>query len=381
MTPSKARCYLVGARQVECRWQAGDHPPFLVPEDGVETRAQQVLDAVVRLNIETGRPVSSALVERYLQRPCSAATIRNVMKSLETDGYLEQPHTSAGRRPTDQGFRHFVDRMVECWPRARWDLPRPLARQVETGLAHNEGSHAMVKALAELLSALTSNISIILGPSWEQVRCLRVELYPKSQRRILMVLVLENAMVRTTLADPGEDILPRTLEDAGRLLSERIAGRTVAEIRDGVLASFRPGVTAASRCASRLARQGGDLFLDFETGELELEGVTNVLGEPEFATPGTLRNLVRFLESPRSIRDALQQLDRDAGGGLGVWIGRENPVGDLREFAVVSHRFPLAGREGILAVLGPRRMPYQRALTGIHTLRNGLRSLRGEEQQ
>jgi hypothetical protein len=134
-------------------------------------------------------------------------------------------------------------------------------------------------------------------------------------------------------------------------------------------------VTAASRCASQLAAQGRDLFLDFEVGELELEGVTNVLAEPEFGMPETLRNLVRFLESPRSIREALQLLDREAGGELGVWIGSENPVGDLREFTVVSHRFPLAGREGILAVLGPRRMPYHRALTGIHTLRDGLRSL------
>jgi len=347
----------------------------------MQTRADEILEAVVRLNIETGRPVSSALVEQYLQRACSAATIRNEMKALETDGYLEQPHTSAGRRPTDRGFRRYVDRLMAGWPLARWDLPRPLARQVETGLAHHAGNHAMVKALAGLLSTLTANISIILGPSWEQVRCLRVELYLKSERRILMVLVLENAMVRTTLADPGEDILPRTVEEAGRLLSERIAGRTVAEVRDGVLDSIRPGVTAASRCASRLAGQGRDLFLDFEVGELELEGVTNVLGEPEFATPGTLQKLVRFLESPRSIRDALQQLDREAGGELGVWIGDENPVSDLREFAVVSHRFPLEGREGILAVLGPRRMPYQRALTGIQTLRDGLRSLSGEERR
>jgi heat-inducible transcriptional repressor len=345
----------------------------------MNSRAQQVLDAVVRLHIETGRPVSSALVERYLQREFSSATIRNVMKTLEADGYLDQPHTSAGRRPTDRGFRHYVDRMLAGWPLARWDLPRPLARQVESGLAQHAGSHAMVRALAELLSSLTANISIILGPSWDQVRCLRVELYPKGGRRILMVLVLENAMVRTTLADPGEEIAPRTVEEAASLLSERIAGRSVAEVRDGVLKSFRAGVTAASRCASALADQSRDLFLDFETGELELEGVTNVLGEPEFTAPGTLRNLVRFLESPRSIRDALQQLDRDAGGGLGVWIGGENPVDDLREFAVVSHRFPLAGREGILAVLGPRRMPYQRALTGIHTLRDGLRSLLGEE--
>lgn len=342
------------------------------------TRADEILDAVVRLNIETGRPVSSGLVARLLRRAYSAATIRNVMKALADEGYLEQPHTSAGRLPTDRGFRRYVDRLLAGWPLGRWDLPRPLASEVAAGLQRHAGSHAMVKALAGLLSRLTANVSIILGPSWEQVRCLRVELYPKQQRRLLMVLVLENAMVRTTLADPGDSVAPRTLEDAGRLLSERIAGRTVAEVRDGVLDSFRPGVTAASRCASHLARQGRDLFLDFEFGELELEGVTNVLGEPEFGEPGTLRNLVRFLESPRSIREALQLLDREAHGHLGVWIGRENPVGDLREFAVVSHRFPLAGREGILAVLGPRRMPYQRALTGIDTLRDGLRNLNRE---
>lgn len=344
-----------------------------------QTRADEILEAVVRLNIETGRPVSSDLVARYLRRACSSATVRTVMKTLESEGYLEQPHTSAGRTPTDQGYRRYANRLLVSWPLSTWDLPRPLAREVEQDLARHAGSHAMVKALARLLSRLTANISIILGPSWDQVRCLRVELYPKTERRLLMVLVLENAMVRTTLADPGEDLAPRTIEEASRLLSERIAGRTVAEVRDGVLGSFRPGVTAASRCASRLAAQGRDLFLDFEVGELELEGVTNVLAEPEFGLPETLRNLVRFLESPRSIREALQLLDREAGGDLGLWIGSENPVDDLREFTVVSHRFPLAGREGILAVLGPRRMPYHRALTGIHTLRDGLRSLTGVE--
>lgn len=344
-----------------------------------QSRADEILDAVVQLNIETGRPVSSDLVARYLRRACSSATVRNVMKALESEGYLEQPHTSAGRTPTDRGFRRHVDSLLAGWPLKTWELPRPLARDVEANLARHAGSHVMVKALAGLLSRLTANISIILGPSWDQVRCLRVELYPKEERRLLMVLVLENAMVRTTLADLGEDLAPRTIEEAGRMLSERIAGRTVAEVREGVLGSIRPGVTAASRCASQLAAQGRDLFSDFEVGELELEGVTNVLAEPEFGMPETLRNLVRFLESPRSIREALQLLDREAAGHLGVWIGSENPVGDLREFTVVSHRFPLAGREGILAVLGPRRMPYHRALTGIHTLRDGLRSLTGVE--
>jgi len=338
-------------------------------------RADRILDAVVHLNIETGRPVSSALVERYLQRDYSAATIRNVMKALESDGCLEQPHTSAGRRPTDTGFRRHVDHVLRGWPVERWELPRPLAREVETGLQQRQGGHAMVKSLAGVLSRVTANVSIILGPSWEEVRCQRVELILQGARRLLMVLVLENAMVRTTVADPGEDVVPHTVEEAGRLLSERIAGRTVAEVRDGVLGSFRPGVTAASRCASALAGQGHDLFLDFELGELELEGVTQVLEEPELEQPGTLRNLVRFLESPRSIREALQGLDRRVDGALSVWIGAENPVAGLREFTVVTRRFVLDGRDGVLAVLGPRRMPYRRALSGIDAVCDGLNSL------
>lgn len=342
-----------------------------------QKRADEILEAVVRLHIETGRPVSSGLVERYLRRVYSAATIRNVMAALEHDGLLEKPHTSAGRCPTDLAFRRYVDRLVEQLPLTGWELPRPLVREIEADLARHAGSHAMVKALAGLLSRLTARISIILGPSWEQVRCMRVELYPKGYGRLLMVLILENAMVRTTLADCGEDLAPQTIAEAGRVLSERIGGRTVAEVRDGVLESFRPGVTAASRCASRLAAQGRDLFLEFESGDLELEGVTNLLGEPEFNEPGLLSNLVRFLESPRSIREALKLLDREADGRLGVWIGRENPVGELHGFTVVSHRFPLAGREGILAVLGSRRMPYQRAFSSIHTLRDQLYQLSG----
>lgn len=338
-------------------------------------RADEILDAVVRLNIETGRPVSSSLVERSLRRAYSAATIRNVMKALEHEGLLTQPHTSAGRLPTDRAFRRHVDGMLRGWPLGRMDLPRTLSRGVEDDLGRQQSGHAMVKTLAGVLSRVTEGVSIILGPSWEEVRCQRVELYLQGPRRLLMVLVLENAMVRTSLADPGEDVAPSTVEEAGRLLSERIAGRTVAEVRDGVLGSFRHGVTAASRCASWLAEQGRDLFLDFEVGELELDGVTQVLGEPELEQPGTLRNLVRFLESPRSIRQALQQLDRQVDHGLRVWIGGENPVRDLQEFALVMRRFTLDGRGGLLAVLGPRRMPYRRTLSGIDTVCDGLNSL------
>ncbi len=335
-------------------------------------RAWEILDAIVRLHIETGRPVSSGLVERYLQRTYSSATIRNIMKGLEDDGYLEQPHTSAGRRPTDRGFRVFVDRILAAWPLSRLETPRPLAREVEAGILRHTGSHAMVKVLAELLSHLSDSVSIILGPAWDRVRAVRVELYPKGNRRILVVLVLENALVRTSMITASHDYGDAVLTAAAQVLSERICGRTVAEIRDGVLPTILTDDSPVSRCAGDLAELSRDLFLEVEAGDLELEGVSNVLDEPEFAEPGTLKNLIRFIESPRTIRDVLRRLDRAAEGGLGVWIGAENPVDDLREFTVVLQRFPLDGREGILAVLGPRRMSYHRAFSGIDLLRANL---------
>jgi heat-inducible transcriptional repressor len=339
---------------------------------GNPQRGWEILDAIVRLHIETGRPVSSGLVERFLQRTYSSATIRNVMKGLEDDGYLEQPHTSAGRRPTDRGFRAFVDRILAAWPLSRWEAPRPLAREVEAGFSRHAGSHAMVKVLAELLSHLSDSVGIILGPAWDHLRAVRLELHQKGNRRILMVLVLENALVRTSVITASQDYGDATVAAAAQVMSERISGRTVAEIRDGVLPTIQTDDGPVSRCARDLAGLSRDLFLEMEAGDLELEGVANVLDEPEFAAPGTLKNLIRFIESPRTIRDVLRRLDRESDGALGVWIGGENPVDDLREFTVVLQRFPLAGREGILAVLGPRRMAYHRALTGIDLLRANL---------
>lgn len=340
-----------------------------------ETREWEILDAVVHLHIETGRPVSSGLVARLIRRAYSPATIRAVMRGLEDSGYLAKVHTSSGRIPTDTGYRIFVDRLLSAWPVRRWEQPRQMQRLVASDLRHFAGSAGAIKALASLLSKLTANISIILGPSWSSVRAIRVDLYPKESRRILMVLVLDNALVRTDLFSFRQEYPRAVIAEAARILSERIAGRTVAEIRSGVLNSFDAAASPASRCATDLAQRGRDLFADVEEGEIELEGVANVLDEPEFSDPGRLKALVRFLESPRTIRDALQRLNAEAGEGLGVWIGTENPIGDLRSFSLLSTPFDLGGRRGILAVLGLRRMPYQRAFSGIDVLRRSLQVL------
>ncbi|MBU0743021.1 heat-inducible transcriptional repressor HrcA [bacterium] len=340
-----------------------------------EDRRDAILDAVVRLYSGSGQPVSSSLVSRWLGGPVSSATVRAVMARLEEDGLLVKPHTSAGRIPTDAGFRAFVNRLL-AGVGALVPAPAAVLRpQVELELERSAGTHAMVKALASLLCRLTDSISIIMGPAWDSVRALRLDLYPKEGRRILMVLVLENALVRTGTFAVDSDYSPEILDDAARMLTERVSGRTVSEIRGGVLASLAPETSPAGRCAHEMAHLGSELFGDVETAELELMGVANVLDEPEFSDPDRLKKLVRFLESPSAIRETLQRLSPENEEGLAVWIGSENPVDDLQSFGMIASPFHLAGRQGILAVLGLRRMPYDKAIQGIHSFLQTLNRL------
>jgi heat-inducible transcriptional repressor len=334
-----------------------------------DARSLDILNAIVRLNIETGRAVSSGLVERAMQRRVSSATIRAVMKNLEETGYLEQPHTSAGRLPTDAGFRAFVDRLLAGWSLQRLQPPENLSRLAGQGLVTTTGGGNRIKSLARLLSLLTDNISIIMGPALVSVRAVRVDFYPQSLRRVLMVLVLENVDVRTGLVDLPEDTPAAVVEEASRLLSERVRGRTVGEIRQGVLDTVDLMGTPASRCATAMARGGREMFGDATEVGIEFEGVGNILEEPEFHDPEPLKALIRFMESPRQIRESLDRLNSASPDGFRVWIGRENPVGELKRFSLLTGRYDLDGRPGVLAVLGLRRMSYQRALHGMEILR------------
>lgn len=338
----------------------------------LDERSLAVLDAVVRLDLETGRPVSSGLVERSLQRAVSSATVRSVMKRLAEAGYLEQPHTSAGRRPTDAGYRVFVDRVLAGWALRRHDAPAGLQEQVRQGVRRAAGSQERLKLLAGLLSRLTDSLGIIAGPTLAEATVQRVECFRRGGGRVLMVVMLDDAAVRTGIVTLPDDPPEQVVAAAGRLLSARVAGRSLREAAAGLPDTVDLVDTPVSRCAARLGRAGRELLRGADAGEIEFDGVASMLVAPEFQEPAPLRALLRFLESPEGMRQVLQRLGEGTHEGFGVWIGQENPVAELRCFTVMTRRVPLDGRTGVVAVLGPRRMPYLRALHGLDALRSEL---------
>jgi len=340
----------------------------------LDDRSLAVLTAIVRLNLETGRPVSSGLVERGMQRAVSSATVRSVMKRLEDAGYLDQPHTSSGRLPTDAGYRVFVDRLLAGWSLRRHDAPAGLEDQVRQGVRRAAGSQDRLKLMAGLLSRLTDSLSIIAGPAMGEAVVQRVECYRRGSGRVLMVVILDDAAVRTGLVTLPDDPSEQVVTAAGRLLSERVAGRTLRDATAGLPGTVDLVDTPVTRCAVRLSRAGRELLRGADAGAIQFDGVASVLGAPEFQEPAPLRALLRFLESPVAMRDTLAQLGERTRDGFGVWIGQENPVDALRCFTVMTRRVALDGRLGLVAVLGPRRMPYLRALHGLDALRRELDS-------
>lgn len=334
----------------------------------LDSRSVEVLDAVVRLHGETGRPVSSSLVARFLPRSPSPATLRAVMKRLEEDGFLVQPHTSAGRLPTDAGYRLFVDRLRASWPLRRHDVP---AQMVETArrAAPAPGGQDRVRDLARLLGLLTRNISIVVGPSLDGVKVERLECFPRSSDRALMVLILDNGQVRTRLVDLQGDFPGAVVTEATEILGRRLRGRSLGQLRREPVPALDLVRTPATRCAAKLAAASRVLLEDLESGEVEMDGVGRVLEEPEFQDTEPLKALIRFLESPRAIRSALNRLYRSDSEPFGVWIGRENPLGSLKRFTVITGSVEMQEGRGLLAVLGPRRLPYQRTFQGLEILR------------
>ncbi len=343
----------------------------------LDERSLLVLTAIVRLNLETGRPVSSGLVERGLQRAVSSATVRSVMKRLEDAGYLEQPHTSAGRLPTDAGYRVFVDRLLAGWSLRRHEAPAGMEDQMRQGVRRAAGSQDRMKLLAGLLSRLTDSLSIVAGPTLSEAAVQRVECYRRGGGRVLMVVILDNEAVRTGLVTLPDDPPEQVVAAAGRLLSEQLTGRTLREATAATPGTVDLVDTPVTRCAARLARAGRELLRGADAGEIQFDGVASVLGAPEFQDPGPLRALLRFLESPDVMRATLAQLGARTADGFGVWIGQENPVDALQCFTVMTRRVALDGRMGMVAVLGPRRMPFLRALHGLDSLRRELGTTTG----
>jgi len=326
-------------------------------------RERKVLEAVIRTYVATAQPAGSRQLARRFGLGVSPATIRNTMSDLEEKGYLFHPHTSAGRIPTDTAYRVYVDTLlpVTALTEEQRDI---LAQQIAVG-----GSvETILRRAAQSLGVIAQELGLALGPRFDDTRLERVELVRLASDRLLMVLSLQGNAVRTIFVDANTEVADRSVADVTRVLNDRLAGLTLSEIRATLAQRLRDTTSGSDELLNVFIEEGSTLFdAALDVQDDVVLGQTSVLAEqPEFATAASMRRLVALTETRQYLAEVLRR--RSSENGVSITIGNEHGDAALEPFTLVTAPYHVGALNGVIGVIGPTRMPYDKVIALVtHT--------------
>lgn len=337
-----------------------------------DSRGQMILSAVINEHFITGEPVGSkAIAEKFANASgLSSATIRSVMGELEELGFVEQPHTSAGRVPTDKGYRYYVDNLLGVLSLSNDDLRLIGGRfGFESDLL--EAPDRLMERTSQLLSALSKNVGIVVSPSLAQDRLRHIEFVTLSDNRVLVVLVSAPSIVHNRIIRLNVALSKEELEQAANYLNAEFAGRSLSEIRTEILrlmheekALFDKLLQNAVILCSQSIEEDADSL-----GEVYVDGTTNILSKKDFADLERLRGLLATIGERSKLLQILNECvardEKPQSGAVQVIIGSENATPTLQNCSLISapYRIGDGSTVGSLTVLGPTRIEYARMIS------------------
>jgi heat-inducible transcriptional repressor len=322
---------------------------------GDDPRARQLLRTLIARHIRDGEPVGSQTLARHAGLDISAATIRNILADLEEAGLLSSPHTSAGRVPTAQGYRLFVDSLLQTRPLPEGELAR-LRQELPAGV----GTQALLGSASELLSAMTHFVGVVSAPRREQFAFRHIDFVPLDARRVLAILVfadndVQNRIIQTRRAyDAGE------LERIANYLNQHCAGRPLAEIRATLLHELQGARTEMEALLAHTIELAEQALVP-AGDDMVLAGQTRLMGVQELADLDRLRELFDAFARKREILQLLERTMR--APGVRIFIGEETGLAPLEGVSLVTAPYAAQGQVvGVVGVIGPTRMAYDRVI-------------------
>jgi heat-inducible transcriptional repressor len=339
--------------------------------EGLSRRSSEVLRAIVQTYVETGEPVASRTIARRRKEPLSPATIRNIMSDLAEMGYLEQPHTSAGRVPTAKAFAHYAAAVAA-------GLREVAANErMREELARVGSPDECVQQASHLLTSLTRNVGIAAAIPASAQQLDQIDLIRLPDRRILMIVVTRDGLVHNQVAHLPEPVTQDDLQSIRNFVNQHFAGWQMRDIRAELDRMVREERAAYDLLLGRLQLLHAQGLLSFELPpRVYLEGASNLLGLDLHITRERLRELFHALEEKQRLIELLDQYLDGSESGLQFRIGLGEAHPALREFALIGIRVEgPGGLETRLAVLGPMRMHYPRVMSAVVQLRSLLKSL------
>lgn len=322
-------------------------------------RAQRLLKVLVERYIREGQPVGSKTLLRDSGLPVSAATVRNIMAELEERGYVVSPHTSAGRIPTQQGYRFFVDVLVTMSP-----LENHILTNLKMELDAEKSADELVASASVLLSSLTRQAGLVTMPSRQRLSLRQVEFLPLSGKRILVILVVNEKEVQNRVIHTAREFSETELKQASNYINQRYSGRELDVIRDALLDAMRADKNTIDRYLQE--------SLDLAARALDIDGGSRVdyvlAGEKQLldsATPDNLDKMRELFNAFERKKDILDLVDRCLlASGVQIFIGKESGHEVFGDFSVITapYQFQDGRALGVLGVIGPTRMAYEQVI-------------------
>jgi heat-inducible transcriptional repressor len=333
-------------------------PPMAtrLPQDMLDTRARRLLRALIAQYIRDGQPVGSRTLARQSGLDVSPATIRNVLADLEEIGLVAAPHTSAGRIPTTQGYRVFVDSLLEVKPLAEPELTRLRAE-----LNPSAGTQDLLNSVSGLLSAATQFVGLVTVPRREAFAFRHIDFVALDGRRVLVILVFTDHEVQNRVIEMARPYTPSELEQVANYLNAHYAGLSLEQIRNRLVTELDEARTAMNSSMQATIEMAG-AALDIGAGEdVVLTGQTNLMGLHEMANLERLRDL---FEAFNRKRELLQLMERCIHArGVRLFIGEESGLSPLDQCSLIAAPYGTGGQVlGVLGVIGPTRMAYERVI-------------------
>lgn len=342
----------------------------------LDSRAEALLAALIKEHLVTGEAVGSRVLSDRFSHGYgwSPATIRNVMAELEEAGFVEQPHTSAGRIPTDKGYRYYVNNMLDEARLSRSDL-KAIDNLFSTGdIDVTASPDRLMENASHVLSALSQNVGIVVSPSLADNRLKHIEFVQLPDKRILVVLVSTSNIIHNKVLRPNEELTQDELDRTANYLNQEFSGKSLLTIRAEIVElmkeekalydhMLRNAVLLCERSLEGEDTSGGEIYVD---------GASNILTKPDFVDVERMRDLFRtFEEKSRLIKILNECVSHDSAnltGEVHVVIGREHPASSMRNCALITAPYRVGSNEsmGTLGVVGPMRIEYARIMAMVN---------------
>ncbi len=330
----------------------------------LDERKIKILKAIIQNYLETGEPVGSRTISKGFDLQLSPATIRNEMADLEEMGYIVQPHTSAGRIPSDKGYRFYVDQLMEEKEQEAEELKELMIKRVDR-------VELLLKQMAQILAKNTNYAAMISGPQYHLTKLKFIQLSKVDYNKLLAVIVVEGNIIKNTMIDVQDELSDEELLNLNIMLNSSLNGLTIEEINLQMITKLKEQAGIHSGVVDRvLEKVAESIRADQEDLQIYTSGATNIFKYPELSDGENASKLISTLEEKKLLKDLVADAAQSSDNtGIQVYIGDEAPVQTMKDCSIVTAQYELGGGlHGTIGIIGPKRMDYEKVLATLKTL-------------